>query len=465
MQKCFEFDINKCTGCSACMLACEIENSNLPGTNWRKVNTFNPHHFPGIPVFHISLACNHCVDAPCRKLCPALAYIKDQSTGAVTIDPEKCIGCTYCSWVCPYDAPKFNTRKGIMEKCTFCNTRLHDENTTACAKNCPTGALKIGEYSENTKNSSHGFPETDIKPAVKIIPLRKDSVIPESDLKHNISTQNSFKNIISSNQGKKLSLKNEWSLLFFTFIAAYLVGVTGSIAYSGLNYNTAAIFIPGIIALVVSTLHLGGYSRAYRAILNWRRSWISREAILYSIFLFIILLKLLFNLDTRIFNWTTAFIGFAVVFSVDMVYQIETRTGWKRMHSGMTLITSLFLIGILSGDAVITSWFGFIKLYMYIYRKFTFRKRRINVRYLLSLLRLLTGIILPGILWNTFKTDYFGVILMLILVGEFIDRMEFYLEIEFISPESTMNEDLLFVLETARNVSPEKQFNLQRRIW
>ena len=88
MQKGFVFDVNKCTGCSACRIACIIENDLDAGLSWRDVGTFNPWRVHGIPVFHHSLACNHCVDAPCEKSCPANAYKKDPLTGAVCTPDE-----------------------------------------------------------------------------------------------------------------------------------------------------------------------------------------------------------------------------------------------------------------------------------------------------------------------------------------------------------------------------------------
>ena len=100
-QKAFVFDVNKCTGCAACQIACSIENRVDAGISWRSVHTFNPRHVPGVPSFHHSIACNHCVDPPCMKHCPALAYSKDPSTGAVTINADSCIGCKLCEWHCP----------------------------------------------------------------------------------------------------------------------------------------------------------------------------------------------------------------------------------------------------------------------------------------------------------------------------------------------------------------------------
>ena len=65
--------IETCTGCHACVLACANENQLAPGTTWRQVVTFNPGRAPRAPAFHLSLACNHCLDAPCLHALPGAA--------------------------------------------------------------------------------------------------------------------------------------------------------------------------------------------------------------------------------------------------------------------------------------------------------------------------------------------------------------------------------------------------------
>ena len=95
--------------------------------------------------------------------CPALAYTRDKKTGAVILHAEKCIGCKYCTWACPYDAPKFNPKTRIIEKCTFCNHRILDTLKPACANLCPTGALDFIEMPDNIENVDiPGFTEIGI---------------------------------------------------------------------------------------------------------------------------------------------------------------------------------------------------------------------------------------------------------------------------------------------------------------
>ncbi|HAN79033.1 MAG TPA: 4Fe-4S ferredoxin, partial [Bacteroidales bacterium] len=80
MQYSFVFDTNKCVGCHACAVACSIENGGKAQINWREIQTYNRIKHPDLPLFHFSLACNHCEEAPCMKACPALAYSRNSET-------------------------------------------------------------------------------------------------------------------------------------------------------------------------------------------------------------------------------------------------------------------------------------------------------------------------------------------------------------------------------------------------
>ncbi len=81
---------------------------------------------------------------------------------------NKCIGCTYCTWACPYDAPKFVNSIGLVEKCTLCTNRLNEGFKPACANLCPTGALDFGEITSNDQPRIPGFTEKGIDPGNKI---------------------------------------------------------------------------------------------------------------------------------------------------------------------------------------------------------------------------------------------------------------------------------------------------------
>ena len=168
----FVNDLETCVGCHACAVACANENQLAPGTSWRHIVTFNATRRAGLPTFHLSLACNHCRDAPCMTACPALAISRDARTGAVLINANHCIGCRYCSWVCPYDAPRFDHDAGVMRKCTLCNERLTDGLAPACVVGCPVGALQIGEPVADEPMRVAGFPSAAIGPSIRFVPMR-----------------------------------------------------------------------------------------------------------------------------------------------------------------------------------------------------------------------------------------------------------------------------------------------------
>jgi anaerobic dimethyl sulfoxide reductase subunit B (iron-sulfur subunit) len=138
----FYFDPEKCVGCHACEVACQLWNGAVQTQRWRKVTTLERGAFPEIKSVNVSLACMHCGDAPCRNACPRQAITKSEENGTVTVNPAKCVGCMLCLWACPFGAPKMSL-KGKMEKCTFCEDRPVDMKR-ACEEICPTQAIVSG---------------------------------------------------------------------------------------------------------------------------------------------------------------------------------------------------------------------------------------------------------------------------------------------------------------------------------
>jgi anaerobic dimethyl sulfoxide reductase subunit B len=90
------------------------------------------------------MSCNHCEDPACVKGCPAGAYSKRSLDGIVVHDPEKCIGCRYCTWLCPYGAPQYDAREGRVRKCNLCL----GEEVPLCVAACPVRAIEIGPLPE-----------------------------------------------------------------------------------------------------------------------------------------------------------------------------------------------------------------------------------------------------------------------------------------------------------------------------
>jgi anaerobic dimethyl sulfoxide reductase subunit B (iron-sulfur subunit) len=98
-------------------------------------------------AYYLSIACNHCEKPICVEVCPTRAIIK-RPDGIVLIDAQRCIGCQYCSWACPYGALQYDPERGCMTKCTFCADLLEIGEPPACITACPLRALDFGERAE-----------------------------------------------------------------------------------------------------------------------------------------------------------------------------------------------------------------------------------------------------------------------------------------------------------------------------
>lgn len=158
-QKAFYFDASACNGCKACMIACKSKNALPVGVNFRRVLQYGggawvpDPEYPdflqpsGLFAYSLSVACMHCQNAPCVNICPAKA-IEKRDDGIVLVDEDKCIGCHYCEWACPYGAPQFDADKGTMIKCDFCVDLIDQGEAPYCVASCPMRALDFGELDE-----------------------------------------------------------------------------------------------------------------------------------------------------------------------------------------------------------------------------------------------------------------------------------------------------------------------------
>jgi DMSO reductase iron-sulfur subunit len=438
MQRAFTLDIDKCTGCQACEVACSVENELPPGTSWRSVETFNARHHPGLPAFHLSLACNHCVDAPCMEHCPALAYSKDDDTGAIVLDQSRCIGCKYCTWACPYDAPRYDATAGVVSKCTFCSHRLKEGQRPACVEQCPTGALQIAELQTAAGESkSLGFPQTDARPAVRFLSPRKAGEPAAST-----PPAGAVPGGIDGPEPSKIALGSEWPLVVFTLLCALLVGL---MAAPGASERMDAFVFIALAALGAgfSTMHLGRRLRAYRAVANWRRSWLSREILLFSAFSGLSVLHLLTAWFDRVTGALSVVTGFALLFAMDRVYRV-TRTPGLWRHSAQVLLTGLLVLAIAAGWFFMFTAVAALKAGLYVYRK------RVVPTVWLWFPRVVVGLLGPSAAWLTGGPEW--TVWAAVALGEVVDRCEFYRELDVPTPRKQMATDLAALLIRQREV-------------
>jgi len=185
-------DLDRCTGCEACVAACHAEN-NLPlsdpdqaekgrAFHWIRVDRYYEGEFPDVRVKYMPVLCQHCEEAPCEPVCPVYATYHNPEGLNVQVY-NRCVGTRYCGNNCPYAVRFFNWFEpewprplelqhnpdvavrpgGVMEKCTFCIQRIQrvkrdakaenrpvadGEVQPACVQSCPAEAMTFGDLND-----------------------------------------------------------------------------------------------------------------------------------------------------------------------------------------------------------------------------------------------------------------------------------------------------------------------------
>lgn len=307
-QLAFEVDLDACSGCKACVVACHTLNGLEEDESWRRVGTLmtgglsnepaaspetpaaSPESLVTLPAIqHVTTACHHCEDPGCLNGCPVRAYDKDPVTGIVRHLDDQCIGCKYCTMMCPYEVPQYSDRLGIVRKCDMCHQRLSVGEAPACVQSCPNEAIKIRvvDIESGTVNECE-----------RLVPGAPSSsiTIPTTTYVSNQSAKVSSG--VPQDFGVDHVAESHWPLAVLLVTSQIAVGLlileflTSSLA-SASGFSLPGLFTPvaATIALLlagaglsIAPLHLGQPTRAWRVFLGLRTSWLSREGVVLGKF-------------------------------------------------------------------------------------------------------------------------------------------------------------------------------------
>jgi formate dehydrogenase iron-sulfur subunit len=354
-QLAFEVDLDRCSGCKACVAACHALNGLDDGEAWRDVGLLVG-GTASLPVLqHVTTACHHCLEPACLSACPVEAYEKDPVTGIVKHLDDQCIGCQYCTLACPYDAPKFHPGKGIVRKCDMCGDRLRAGEAPACVQACPHEAIRIrvvnredvharaeaGEFLPAVFDPSYTQPTTLYRS------LRPGELRPADE--YRLKPEHAHVPLVVMLVLTQLSVGG-FLIELIARLAGRAEGV-GTLAHLWICLGL------GFVGLGASLLHLGRPLYAYRAVLGVRHSWLSREVV--TLGLFAKLAAAYTAAETLAPGWLAGRPGLRVgllaavvvaglsgVGSSVMVYHVVRRPFWRASSGGVKFAGTTVVLGL-----------------------------------------------------------------------------------------------------------------------
>jgi Fe-S-cluster-containing dehydrogenase component/DMSO reductase anchor subunit len=359
-QYAFEVDLDACTGCKACVSACHSLNGLDDAEVWRTVGLLHGGAESAPAAQTVTTACHHCVEPACMYGCPVGAYEKDALTGIVKHLDDQCFGCQYCTLMCPYDAPKYSAKRGIVRKCDMCSDRLEHDEAPACVQACPNEAIAIRVVSV--------FDVVQRSDAQRFLPgaPAPDHTLPatvyktERSMPANMLPADFYRTSPEHSHPPLVVMLTLTQLSAGAFVMACLVErLSGRPAGSPLAQTIFATTL-ALVALGASVLHLGRPWLAWRAVLGFRTSWLSREAVAFGAFAQLAVsygvlaaapLVPDFAGKSRLLAMApfiqllAAIAGMVGVFCSVMVYVATKRAQWSATQTGLKFFGSTLLLG------------------------------------------------------------------------------------------------------------------------
>ena len=339
----FHFDMTRCIGCRSCEVACNEQNGNPADIQWRRVGELEGGTYPNTHRTYLSMGCNHCLSADCLRGCPVNAYTKDPLTGLVLHSADACIGCQYCVWNCPYSVPQFNAERGVVGKCDMCRNRLLDGREPACVQACPENAIQIEIVNKQAwRENFHAAESPGMPPAGQTISTTRITLPQKSS---------SWLERVDTGS---LSLEHAHpSLIVMTTAMQAVVGALTVVTVLGSLDRitlTLLLLLTGF-ALSVSVLHLGRPAYAWRALKMWRRSWLSREVLLFTLLSLCVFTCTAASWITRLHAAVLPLAIAAVTFGLSgtiasaCIYLVKARPAWNMLHTPVDFLLSSALVG------------------------------------------------------------------------------------------------------------------------
>lgn len=380
----FSFDARFCSGCKACQAACKDKNNLPTGVLWRRVIEVSGGAWQKngggwnntVFAYNLSISCNHCVYPKCAGVCPTNAY-EIREDGIVFLDTNKCMGCGYCAWACPYGAPQYNADAGHMTKCDFCVDNLEQGLPPACVAACP---LRILDYGEMTTGRGRALWETASKSHPYPLPMYSHTQPRLKITLHPAMNRTETKSVANLEEirPRTPSVWEELPLILFTLLVQMAVGgfwamnwmfstLWALVQYdaTGLRLLPAALIGTSLGAgMLASFAHLGTKKNAWRALSHLRKSSLSREILLLSLFALSWLFTTLEStiLHHSMFELTaiTAILGMGLIYNMAQVYRFPAAPGWNTWRTNAGFMISALVLGVsamaalLAGESNVT---------------------------------------------------------------------------------------------------------------